>query len=257
MIDTHAHLDFRDFDLDRADVIQRAFSGSLSSIVNIGTDCESSLKSVELADSHDRIFAAVGVHPHDAKMYDRKIRDRLARLAQHPKVVAIGEIGLDYYRNYSPHEVQQKAFADQLAMAREFRLPVVVHIREAMEDSLRILRESGVQSVGGVLHCFPGTAEEARQAAGMNLFVSFGGSLTFEKSRSAKTAAEVPLEMIVLETDCPFITPVPHRGKRNEPSYVRYAYEAMSRIKGIPVDSLEKSIDSNAVRLFNLGDGIL
>lgn len=254
MIDTHAHIDFPDFDDDRQQVIDSAFESGLCAIINIGTDLATSVKSVELADANERIYAAVGFHPHDSKAYTKQDRDKIERLAQHQKVVAIGEIGLDYYRNYSPHDVQRRVFADQLAMARQNEMPVVVHVREAMSDCLRILSEQKAYLVGGVLHCFPGTADDARRAAEMNFMVAFGGSLTFKKSRSAKTAAEVPLESIILETDCPYIAPEPFRGKRNQPAYVRYAYSALSRIRDIPIDRLEKTVDENARRLFNLDD---
>jgi TatD DNase family protein len=254
MIDTHAHIDFPEFDSDRKDVIRSAFESGLSAIVNIGTDLHSSIRTVELADANDRIFAVVGFHPHDSKSYTRQARESLERVAQHPKVVAIGEIGLDYYRDHSPRDTQKKVFIDQLAMSREFEMPVVVHVREAMADCLRILSEQKAYLVGGVLHCFPGNPDDARRAADMNFMVSFGGSLTFKNSRSAGTAAEVPLDNILLETDCPFITPEPFRGKRNQPAYVRYAYRALSRIRGVPLDKLEKAIDQNARRLFSLND---
>jgi TatD DNase family protein len=254
MIDTHAHIDFPEFDSDRQQVIDSAFESGLSAIINIGTDLTSSIKSVELADANERIFAAVGFHPHDARNYGPEDRERLARIAQHPKVAAIGEIGLDYYRDYSPRDVQRSVFVDQLAMAREFEMPVVVHVREAMHDCLRILSRERAYLVGGVLHCFPGTVEDARRAADMNFMVSYGGSLTFRKSKSISTASEVPLESIILETDCPFITPEPYRGKRNQPAYVRYAYRALAKIRDVPFDELEKIIDDNARRLFNMDD---
>jgi TatD DNase family protein len=255
MIDTHAHLDFPEFDSDRETVIRDAFEGGLKAIINIGVDRETSIRSVELADSNDRIYAAVGFHPHDSRKFDNPGREQIARLAQHPKVVAIGEIGLDYYRDHSPRDVQRTVFAEQIAMAREFGIPIVVHIREAMRDAMDILRREKAHEVGGVLHCFPGTPEDARGAADMNMLVAFGGSLTFKKSRSVKTAEAVPLKDIILETDCPFITPEPYRGKRNQSSYVRYAYDALARIKNIPLETLEKTVDENAIRLFNLGDG--
>ena len=180
-----------------------------------------------------------------------------ATLCEEQKCIAIGEIGLDYYRDYSPRDVQQTVFKEQLDMAREFEMPVVIHVRNAMEDALEILFEHRVKTIGGVLHCFPGDADDAREASKMNLMVSFGGSLTFKKSRSARVAAEVPLDQIILETDCPFITPEPFRGKRNQPLYVKYAYEALAKIKDIPLDTLQKTVDENARRLFNLGDGTI
>jgi TatD DNase family protein len=257
MIDTHAHLDFNDFDSDREDVIRDAFDRGLRAIINIGVDRETSIRSVELADSHDRIFATVGFHPHDSKKFDKPGKEQIARLAQHPKVVAIGEIGLDYYRDHSPRDVQRQVFVEQIAMAREFGMPIVVHIREAMSDALEILRREKAHEVGGVLHCFPGTPDDARAAFDMNMLVAFGGSLTFKNSRSIQTAGAVSLENIILETDCPFITPVPFRGKRNQPSYVRYAYKALADIKNIPLETIEKTVDENAIRLFNVGDGAI
>lgn len=254
MIDTHAHINFPEFDSDRSDVIKSAFDTGLSAIINIGLDAETSLESVKLAESNDKIYATVGCHPHDSKKFTKEDKLTIERLAQHPKVVAIGEIGLDYYRDHSPRDIQQKVFAEQLIMAREFELPVVVHIREAMVDALRILKENKTYLVGGVLHCFPGTAEDAKTAADMNLMVSFGGSLTFKKSRSARAASDIPLEDIILETDCPFMTPEPFRGKRNQPAYVRYAYKELSAIKNITLSDIEKRVDENARCLFNIGN---
>jgi len=255
MIDTHAHIDFKDFDDDREQVIRDALDCGVRTIINIGIDADSSLRSVELADRNEAIYATVGYHPHDSKAYNRENREKIERLAQHPKVVAIGEIGLDFYRDYSPREVQERTFREQLAMAREFELPVVIHIRKAMEDAFRILHEEKVHTIGGVLHCFPGDLEDARRAADMGLMISFGGSLTFKNSRTAPVAVDVPLDMIILETDCPFITPVPYRGKRNQPAYVRYAYEKLAELKGELPEKLEKTVDDNAGRLFNLTNG--
>jgi len=254
VIDTHAHIDFPNFNDDRDKVIRSAFDVGLSAIINIGVDVETSRASVELAENNERIYAAVGCHPHDSRKFTREDKQTIERLAQHPKVVAIGEIGLDYYRDHSPRDIQQQVFAEQIVMARDFELPMVIHIRAAMQDALRILREQKAYLVGGVLHCFPGTAEDARIAADMNLLVSFGGSLTFKKSRSAAAASEVPLEDIILETDCPFITPEPFRGKRNEPAYVRYAYKALASIRNLPLPTIEKTVDENARRLFNIAD---
>jgi TatD DNase family protein len=255
MIDTHAHLDFEDFDTDREEVIQSALDSGVFTIVNIGTDLKSSIRCVELADTHDCIYAVVGFHPHDSRNFDKPGKEHIARLAQHPKVVAIGEIGLDYYRDYSPRDIQQKVFVEQIAMAREFGMPIVVHIRDAMPEALSILKTERAFEVGGVLHCFPGTPKDARRAADMNFAVSFGGALTFKKARALNTALDVPLDHIILETDCPFMTPVPYRGKRNQPSYVRYAYRQLAEAKGTSFDELEKTVDENAIRLFNLGDG--
>jgi len=243
------------FNDDREKVIESALGVGVNYIVNIGIDFDTSLESVELADSNERIYATVGYHPHDSKDYNHAQREKIERLAQHPKVVAIGEIGLDYYRDHSPRDVQETVFRDQLAMARDFEMPVVVHVRDAMEDALRILREERVHEIGGVMHCFQGNSSDAKATFDLGMVVSFGGSLTFKKSRSADVAAELPLDKIVLETDCPFITPVPFRGKRNEPAFVRYAYQALAKLHDMELDKLEKTVDENARRLFNLGNG--
>lgn len=255
MIDTHAHINFPQFDDDREEVILSAVGSGVSTIINIGTDYDTSLESVELANSHDQIYAAVGWHPHDSKGYNHAEREKIERLAQHPKVVAIGEIGLDFYRDYSPRDVQHRVFREQLAMAREFEMPVVVHVRNAMEDALKVLREEKVHEIGGVMHCFPGDVSDAQAAFDMNMVVSFGGALTFKNSRMSDVAAELPLDRIILETDCPYITPVPYRGKRNEPAYVRYAYEVLAKLHGVDFNKIEKTVDENARHLFNLGNG--
>jgi TatD DNase family protein len=252
MIDTHCHLDFPEYDDDREDVIKATVEGGVTRMINIGIDRKTSIASLELAEKHDAIFATVGYHPHSAREFSREAQAELERLAQHPKVVAIGEIGLDYYRNYSPREDQINAFRRQIRLAAALELPLVVHIRQAMEESLKILQQEKAYQVGGVLHCFPGTFEDSRRAKDMNLMVAFGGTLTFMNSRAAQTAEQVPAKQIVLETDAPFLTPVPYRGKRNSPLYVQYAYRKLAEIKQIDLLELEKKIDKNAVKLFNL-----
>jgi TatD DNase family protein len=252
MIDTHCHLDFPEYDDDREDVIKTTIEGGVTRMINIGIDNKTSINSLELAEKYDAIFAAVGYHPHSAKEFNRQAQDELERLAQHPKAVAIGEIGLDYYRNYSPREDQINAFRRQIRLAAALELPLVVHIREAMEESLKILQQEKAWQIGGVLHCFPGTFEDSQRAWDMNLLVAFGGTLTFKNSRAAKTAEQVPSKQIVLETDAPFLTPVPYRGKRNSPLFVQYAYRKLAEIKEIDSLELEKKIDKNAVKLFNL-----
>ncbi|MBD3381632.1 MAG: YchF/TatD family DNA exonuclease [candidate division Zixibacteria bacterium] len=252
MIDTHCHLDFKDYDDDRAEVISSALDSGLSHMVNIGIDEKTSIESLRLADQNDQIYAAIGYHPHSASEFNRQVQDKLERLAQHPKAVAIGEIGLDYYRNYSPREDQLNAFRRQLRLASELELPVVIHIREAMQESLQILAQEHDHEKSGVLHCFPGTVDDAKRAADMNLLVAFGGTLTFKNARASEVAREVPLRQIILETDCPFLTPVPYRGKRNCPLFVQYAYSKLSEVKEIEFEELEKKIDQNAIELFNL-----
>lgn len=252
MIDTHCHLDFEDYDNDREEVIKATIEGGVNRMINIGIDEKTSVASLELAEKHEEIYAAVGFHPHSANEFNKQTQDTLERLAQHPKVVAIGEIGLDYYRNYSPREDQINAFRRQIRLAADLELPIVVHIRNAMEESLKILEQEKTSQSGGVLHCFPGTYEESQKALEMNLMVAFGGILTFKNSRAQAVVEKVPTKQIILETDAPFLTPFPFRGKRNSPLFVQYVYHKLAEIKQIDFESLEKKIDKTAFDLFNL-----
>ncbi len=252
MIDTHCHLDFENYDDDREDVISAAIDGGVTRMINIGIDEKTSTESLRLADKNDAIYAALGYHPHSASEFNKQKQDTLERLAQHPKVVAVGEIGLDYYRNYSPREDQINAFRRQIRLAADLELPIIVHIREAMQESMKILKEEKAHECGGVLHCFPGDVEDAKHAADMNLKVAFGGTITFKNSRASETAKKVPAEQIIVETDCPFLTPVPFRGKRNQPLFVQYVYRKLAELKEMDPADLEKKIDKTASDLFNL-----
>ena len=251
MIDTHAHLDFPQFDADRDEIIRSDFENGLEAFVNIGTDLESSRKSVQLAERYEHIYAATGLHPHDAKNKPPDYMALLKGMALHQKVVAIGEIGLDYYRDLSPRPVQKKTFEQQLQLAAELNLPVVVHIREALEDSLEILRESGIRK--GVLHSFPGDEDEARSAVELGFFISFAGPITYPKSSRPRVAASLPLSRILVETDSPYLTPQAFRGKRNRPGYVRYVIEKLAELFApYTFDDIERMTSFNARRLFDL-----
>jgi len=252
MIDTHCHLDFPEYDDDRDEVINSALNGGISRMINIGIDSQTSIAALGLADKYASIYATVGYHPHSAREFNHQTQNELERLAQHPKVVAIGEIGLDYYRNYSPREDQINAFRRQIRLAAALELPIVVHIRNAMEEGLKILEKEKASRYGGVLHCFPGTYEDSLRAKDMDFLVSFGGTITFKNSRAAEVAKEVPTKQIILETDAPFLTPVPFRGKRNSPLYVQYVYRKLAEMKNMDPLDLEKKIDKNAFMLFNL-----
>ncbi len=260
LIDSHAHLHFPRFDGDRDAVIRRAREAGLIAIVNVGTDLITSRASVALAEEHDFIYALVGVHPHDAKTLSPDILAELRSLARHPKVVAIGEIGLDYYRDLSPRPVQRQAFADQLNLAAELGLPVVVHSREAHEDVLAVLRAwepppRGVRDEGGVgvLHSYSAGLERLDEVLALGFSISISGPVTFPKAnRLRQVAAAVPLERVLMETDCPFLTPVPHRGRRNEPAYVRHVAEAVARARGMPGEEVARATADNACRLFGI-----
>lgn len=252
LIDTHAHLDDPRFRLDRDQVIQNAFETGIEAIVNVGTDLKTSRASVALSERHDRIYAAVGCHPHDADAMSLDVLSQIAELTCGEKVVAIGETGLDFYRDRSPRDAQRWAFCDQIRLARTCQLPLIVHSRSADEETMRILREEGADEVGGVLHCFPGDMDLAREAILMDFYIGLGGTTTFKNSSSLTVARKIPLARLLLETDCPYLAPMPHRGKRNEPAYVCFTAERIASERGISLDALAEATCENARRLFGL-----
>lgn len=253
MIDTHAHLDLKDFDQDRRKVIQSALSNGVEKIINVGFDLKSSQKAIQLSEEFEQIYATVGFHPHDAKHLNGDSLKRMEELAHHPKVVAIGEIGLDFYRNLSPREDQIKAFREQIALAKTLNLPIVVHSREAHDQILEILKETNAQQVGGVLHSFTGDVEHAKRAQKMGFYLGFNGMLTYKDSRIVQVARGVPIDSILIETDCPYLPPVPHRGERNEPVYVKYVLEKLADLfSPLTFEDLERITSLNAKQLFGL-----
>ena len=250
LTDSHAHLDFAQFDTDRDAVIARAREAGLVAILNVGTDLASSKAAVALAEKHDFIYAAVGFHPHDAKRVNARVLDQLRVLTRHPKVVAVGEIGLDYYRDRSPRPVQRQAFADQLALAAELELPVIVHSREAHDDVMEALR--GWNGIG-VLHSYSGGPERLEEVLELGFYVSISGPVTFPRAeRLREVAALAPLERLLVETDCPYLTPVPRRGRRNEPALVRYVVEAVAQARGVPVEIVAQATLDNLCHLFDI-----
>jgi TatD DNase family protein len=250
LVDSHAHLDFSEFDPDREAVIARAQAAGMVAILNVGADLESSRASVALAEEYDFIYAAVGVHPHDARTLTPAGLEELRALARHPKVVAIGEIGLDYYRDLSPRAVQRQAFADQLALAAELGLPVVVHSRDALDDTLSLLRG---WTGGGVLHSYSGGPGRLEEVLAIGFSVGISGPVTFANAHRLRTvAATVPLDRLLIETDCPYLTPEPYRGRRNEPAYVWYVAGAVARARGMPAEEVARITAENAARLFRL-----
>ncbi len=251
LIDTHAHLDSSDYNDDRAAVIARAFTASIG-VITVGVDLRSSKEALALAQRHRLIWAAVGVHPHDAKTLDEDVLSRLDDLTKEEWVVAIGEIGLDYYRDLSPRKVQRRAFREQLTLARRIKLPVIVHNRESTDDLLGILNDLS-SSHRGVIHSFLGDAALAEEFLALGFHLGIGGPVTFKQNEALREAVKkIPLERILIETDCPYLTPLPHRGKRNEPAYVHYMAEMVAQIKGIPVGEVEKQTTENAIDLFSL-----
>ena len=265
LIDTHAHLDFSKFDADRPGVIDRARAAGVAAIVNVGVDLDSSRRAVRLAEQYESIYAAVGVHPHDAKNLDGATLAELRELAQKPTVVAVGEIGLDYYRDLSPRDVQRRAFQAQLAWAAKLGKPVIIHDRDAHEEIMNTLTKwaqdltsSTLSGRLGVLHTFSGDLEMAKRAIDLGFYISISGPVTYRNARQLpEIVRALPLDRLLVETDCPFLAPEPHRGKRNEPAYVRLVVERIAKLKGIPFDDLARATTTNARRLFKLANTVL
>ncbi|MEZ4485725.1 MAG: YchF/TatD family DNA exonuclease [Syntrophotaleaceae bacterium] len=253
-IDTHAHLDSGRFTADLPQVLDAARAAGVRYILTIGCDLASSRAAVELAARYPEVYAAVGIHPHDAQQVDDQALDELKQLARQDKVVAIGETGLDYYRDHCPRDIQQSAFRRQIALAREVELPIIVHDRDAHQDVLRILQEEQAQQVGGVLHCFSGDQAMARACIELGFFISFPGTLTYPNNQALREVAEaISTDHILLETDCPYLAPQVRRGKRNEPAYLRHTAEELARIKGLSLADIARVTSLNAFRLFGIG----
>lgn len=254
LIDTHAHLDSPKFDDDRVAVIERAREAGIERIVNIGFNRDTIPTTMALAEQYPFIYAAVGWHPTDA--ITMKLEEDLAwieRLCSHPKVVAIGEIGLDYYWDTSPKELQMVVFREQIRLAKRLGKPIVIHNREAHEHILKVLREEKASEVGGIMHCFSGSWETAKQCLDMNFHISFGGPVTFKNARVPKEVLQkVPLDWLLLETDAPYLAPHPHRGKRNESAYVRLVAEEAANLKGLNMEDIAKITSENARRCLAL-----
>ncbi len=253
LFDTHAHLNATQFNEDVEQVIERARAEGVSHIVVVGFDRPTIERAMELADQYSFIYAAVGWHPVDAiHMTDDDLM-MIEQLAAHPKVVALGEMGLDYYWDQSPKEVQKEVFRKQIRLAKKVKLPIIIHNRDATADIVHILREEQAAEVGGVMHCFTGSVEVAHQCIDMNFYISFGGPVTFKNAKKPKEVAkEIPLDRLLIETDCPYLTPHPFRGKRNEPSYVKYVAEAIAELKGLSFEEVAQKTSDNAKRLFGI-----
>lgn len=248
--DTHAHLNDEKFDPDREQVIQRAGEAGVETIVNVGYSEASSLEAVKIAEAYNGMYATVGIHPHDVKDCTANTWETLARLAKNPRVVAWGEIGLDYYRDLSPREVQRKAFIQQLEMADSAGLPVVIHNREAHADTLQIVKKYR-PAAGGVFHSYSGSWEMARELLALGFYLSFSGPVTYKNARQTlEIAAKVPEDRFLVETDCPYLTPEPNRGKRNEPAYVTAVLAKLAEIRGISIEEAACLSGENAQRIF-------
>ena len=253
LIDSHCHLDMKDFNKDRIEVLERAKREGIGYIIAIGIDVKSSEAALALARKYDQIFATVGCHPHDADGCRTEDLQKLAALALEPEVVAWGEIGLDYYRNYSEKENQKKIFKEQLALAHTVNLPVIIHDREAHEEVYAMLKKMGKGERKGVIHCFSGDMDLAEAFMALGYDISIPGTVTYKNAHSIReVAATIPLDRMLLETDAPFLTPVPKRGKRNEPAYVAYTAREVAKLRDIPFETVAEQTTENARALFGL-----
>ncbi len=253
--DTHTHLHDPVFDPDRPEVLGRARAAGVTRMLTIGTDLDSSRAAVELAHRLEGVYATVGVHPHDAAKVGAADLEELARLAEDPenRVVAWGETGLDYHHLHSPAEVQKRRFHEQIRLARRIGLPLVIHSRNAPDDTLGILREEGAAEIGGVLHCFTGASEMATRAIELGFYISFSGILTFGNAQGLReTAAKLPANRVLIETDSPYLAPVPHRGKRNEPAHVQEVARCLAEVWGRTEAEVARITSENTTRLFGL-----
>ncbi len=253
MIDSHAHLNDPAFEEDVVDVISRARAAGVDVIINVGYDLDSSRRAIELAETFEGMWAVIGLHPHDAKLWTEELRDSITELTRRPRVLAIGEIGLDYHYDHSPRDVQRRVFREQLALSQELDLPVVIHSREATQDTLDILGE--YPNVPCLLHCYSGSLETARIYEKMGHFFSFGGPITFKNAHKLRNVvAGIPLERILLETDCPYLTPHPYRGKRNEPARLPLVAEELAKIHGCTLEDVVRQTVENTREFFRLVD---
>jgi TatD DNase family protein len=263
-VDSHAHLDGTQFDSDREQVIARAREAGVQTIVAIGNgdgpaqvDC-----GIRLAEKHDFIYATLGIHPHEARLADDAAYQNMERLARHPKVIAWGEIGLDYYYDHSPRDVQKEVFTRQMELAAAAKLPIVIHCRpseasdNAWEDCLGLMREHwAANGLGGILHCFTGNWAQAKRALDMGFMISFAGNVTFPKAQQIRDAAlEVPLERMLIETDSPYLAPVPHRGRRNEPAFVTETARKLGGLRGLKAEEIGQQTTRNFYNFFKLAE---
>ena len=253
LIDSHAHLDDERFDRDRERLIESLKENGIDLVINPGDDLQSSIKAVALAEKYENIYAAVGVHPHAAKEMDDATIGILKSFTNREKVIAIGEIGLDYYYDNSPRDIQRQRFIEQLNLAKEVDLPVIIHSRSAAGETFEILKEAQDGNLEGVLHCYSGSVEMAIEYIKLGFYISIAGPITFKNSKVAKEVAKaVPLDKLLIETDSPYLTPEPYRGKRNEPIYVRYVAGTIAEAKGLSFEEIAKATAENAKKLFRI-----
>lgn len=253
LFDTHVHVNAEQFNEDLEDVIERAQDAGVNNMVVVGFDRPTITRAMELIETYDFMYAAVGWHPVDAIDMTEEDLKWIEELSSHPKVVAIGEMGLDYHWDKSPKAIQMEVFRKQIRLAKKVGLPIIIHNREATADIVNILKEEEASEVGGIMHCFSGSAETAMECIDMNFYISLGGPVTFKNAKKPKeVAAAVPLDRLLIETDCPYLAPHPYRGKRNEPSYVKLVAEQIAEIKQLSVEEVSQATTDNAKKLFGI-----
>lgn len=253
LFDTHVHLNDDQFKEDIEEVIKRAQEAGVSSMVVVGFDRATITRAMELIEEYAFIYAAIGWHPVDAIDMLEEDLAWIEELSSHPKVVAIGEMGLDYHWDKSPRDIQKEVFRKQIRLAKKVKLPIVIHNREATADIVDILKEEQAEEVGGIMHCFSGSPEVAKECLNMNFYISLGGPVTFKNAKKPKeVAVEVPLDKLLIETDCPYLAPHPYRGKRNEPAYVKLVAEQIAELKGLTFDEVAAATTENARKLFGI-----
>jgi len=256
LIDSHAHIDFPQFAEDRDAVLQRARAAGVNTLLAIGTGPgpEKLDAALPYAEQFDWIYTSIGIHPHEAKEATAQHFDELARLAQHSKVIAWGEIGLDYFYNHSPRETQANVFRQQMELAQAAKLPIIIHCRDAWDDTLNMLEHHWKPTgLGGILHCFTSTLEHAKRGLDLGFLISFAGNSTYPKAQNIRDVAkEMPLENILIETDAPFLAPQPYRGKRNEPAYVAEVAKALANVRNLPPEEIAATTASNFRRFFGI-----
>lgn len=253
LVDSHAHLNDPQLAGELLDVVERARQAGVMHVINVGDTIDGSLLAINQAEKHSRVWAAVAVHPHEAATLDDQAVEQLREMSKNPRVVAIGEIGLDYYYENCDRGVQKIAFERQIELALEVGLPIVVHSRDAHADVLSILKEAASRGVTGVLHCYSGSLELAMEFIDLGFFISIAGPVTFKNAkRPVEVASRIPLDRLLVETDCPYLAPVPVRGRRNEPAYVRYTAEKIAELRGMTLEELAEATTKNAARLFGI-----
>ena len=253
IFDSHAHYDDSRFDEDRDEIIMKAHREGVGLILNVGAGLDTSQKAIELAEKYDFIYASAGMHPHDVESLQEKDMATLYKMAAHEKVMAIGEIGLDYFYDNSPRELQKKWFIQQLDVARQTKLPIIIHSRDATSDMLEIMKKENVKNIGGVVHCFSGGSETMEEIVKMGFYISFGGTVTFKNAAKViGSVKNIPEERLLIETDCPYLSPEPQRGKRNYSSFLKFVIAKIADVRGTTTEYIEELTCKNAIDLFKI-----